>query len=56
MLISTSERCSKVLPFDNKSKKIVFCFVLCSLIRTFAIDHWYRNLSGGPVRLLWVKQ
>ena len=30
---------SKVLPFDNKSKKIDFCFVLCSLIRTFANDH-----------------
>ena len=26
----------KVLPFDNKNKKIVFCFVLFSLIRTFA--------------------
>ena len=34
-LIRTSERCSKVFPFDNKNKKIDFCFVLCSLIRTF---------------------
>ena len=25
----------KVLPFDNSNKKIDFCFVLCSLIRTF---------------------
>ena len=25
----------KVLPFDNKNKKSAFCFVLCSLIRTF---------------------
>ena len=25
----------KVLPFDNKNKKLDFCFVLCSLIRTF---------------------
>ncbi len=24
-----------VLSFDNKNKKIVFCFVLSSLIRTF---------------------
>ena len=27
---------SKVLLLDNKSKKLYFCFVLCSLIRTFA--------------------
>ena len=25
----------KVLPFDNSNKKLDFCFVLCSLIRTF---------------------
>jgi len=24
------------LSLDNKNKKAVFCFVLCSLIRTFA--------------------
>ena len=38
-LIRNSEQCSKVLPFDNKNKKIVFYFVLCSLIRTFVPDH-----------------
>ena len=38
-LIRTSEQCSKVLPFDNKNKKIDFCFVMCSLIRTFVPDH-----------------
>jgi 16S rRNA (adenine1518-N6/adenine1519-N6)-dimethyltransferase len=27
---------SKVLSLDNKNKKVVFCFVLCSLNRTFA--------------------
>ena len=35
-LIRTSELRSKVLTFDNKSKKILFCFVLFSLNRTFA--------------------
>jgi 16S rRNA (adenine1518-N6/adenine1519-N6)-dimethyltransferase len=28
---------SKVLSLDNKNKKVVFCFVLCSLNRTFAV-------------------
>ena len=40
-LIRTFELSSKVLSFDNKNKKKHFCFVLCSLIRTFAPDHWH---------------
>ena len=26
---------------DKKNEKIDFCFVLCSLITTFALDHWH---------------
>lgn len=40
---------------DNKSKKIAFCFVLCSLIRTFAFEHWHDVQVRTPVWLLWVK-
>ena len=35
-LIRTFSLHEKELSFNNKNKKTLFCFVLCSLIRTFA--------------------
>ena len=32
----TFDLTSKVLAFENKNKKMFFCFVFCSLNRTFA--------------------
>ena len=32
--------CSQSSTLENKNKKICFCFVFCSLIRTFAAQSW----------------
>ena len=34
----------KVLSLDNKSKKKRFCFVLFSLIRTFAVEKYEKGI------------
>ena len=42
---------SMTLPPDNKKlKNSLICLVMCSLLCIFAFEHWYTNLSGGPVR------
>ena len=53
-LIRTSDLRSKVLTLDNKNKKRLFCFVLFSLIRTFAgVMKIGLVLEGGAMRGLF---
>lgn len=50
------KRRKKVLPLDNKKKKIVFYFVLSSLIRTFAAENQHRTIMAEKeqyVRFDW---
>ena len=50
-IYTTFSLCEKVLSFGNKNKNMFFCFVLCSLIRTFAsafkdMKEIYYNVAG----------
>ena len=48
-IYTTFSLCEKVLSFGNKNKNMFFCFVLCSLIRTFAPanEEVYRHIGSS---------